>query len=325
LEFPTLQFYRTLCRKLAQIDVVNLHALWNPVTTAAAAACRKTSTPYVISPLGMLRDAAVRNKGIKKKLYYGLLDRHTVSGAAALTFFTEADAAESLRNVGKRPPPYVLVPNGVDTTSQQRAVQGRFRAAHPELCGKRLLLFLGRLHSCKNLTLQLDAFALLAKKYTDLAWVLVGPDDGEWGKLSSEANRLALKDRVFWMGLQPHQTCLDALADADVCVLTSHHEGHSMAMNEALAAGVPLVLTHSVGFACAERAGAAQVVTSDAARVAEAVARILDDPTLARNMSAAARSLVESAFAWPKVANRLISIYEKILTATPFSESDITI
>jgi hypothetical protein len=94
LEFPTLQFYRALCSKLAQVDIVNLHGLWNPVTTASAAACRKTNMPYVVSPLGMLRDAAVGKKSIKKKLYYHLLDWRTIAGAAAFSFFTEADAME---------------------------------------------------------------------------------------------------------------------------------------------------------------------------------------------------------------------------------------
>ena len=88
----------------------------------------------------------------------------------------------------------------VDRTSQYCAVQGRFPAPHPELYAKRVLLFLGRLHSCNNLTFQLDAFALLAKRHTNLACVPVKPDGGTWRRLSSEVNRLALKDRVFWMG-----------------------------------------------------------------------------------------------------------------------------
>ena len=324
LEFPTLQFYRTLRGNLKQIDIVNLHALWNPVTTAAAAACRATGTPYVLSPLGMLRNAAVRNKGLKKKLYYRFFDSRTISGAAALSFFTEIDAAESLGNAGQRKP-YVLVPNGIDPSGREGTEHGRFRAVHHELCGRRIILFVGRLHQCKNLTLQLQACALLAKKYTNLAWVLLGPDGGEWKSLSSEIDRLALTDRVLWMGPQTHQTCMDALADADVCVLTSHHEGHSMAMNEALTIGVPLVLTQSVGFTSAERAGAALVVPSDAAKLAEVIARILDDPLLASNMRTAGTTLVESTFTWPKIATRLISIYEKIITSTPFSEADLRI
>ena len=324
LEMPTPQFYRALCRKLEQIDIVNIHGLWNPVTTVAAAACRRTRTPYLISPLGMLRDAAVRNKSVKKKLYYRLFDWRTISGAAGFSFCTETDAAEALQNVPVRAP-WALIPTGIDPSSRECTVQGRFRAAHPALSGKRIILFLGRLHRCKNLTLQLQAFALLARRYTNLAWVLVGPDGGEWENLSSEIERRGLKDHVFWMGLQTHQSCLDALADAEVSVLTSHHEGHSAAMNEALTMGVPLVLTQSVGFTSAERAGAARVVPSDATKLAEAIAGILDDPVLARNMGAAARDFAESVFAWPKVANRLISVYEKVLTSTPFSESDRSI
>ncbi|HKF47794.1 MAG TPA: glycosyltransferase [Terracidiphilus sp.] len=318
LEFPTVQFFLTLCKELARFDVVNLHSLWNPVTTVAAMACRQAKVPYVISPMGMLRIAAARSKSLRKTLYYHAMDRRTIAGAAALTFFTELEAAES-RQYAHGCPDHVLIPNGIDPSGRESITAGSFRARHPELGGKRVMLFLGRLHSCKNLGLQLQAFNLLASKFKDLTWLLVGPDAGEWDGLSSEIQRLGLQNRVLWVGPQSHDACLEALADSDVCVLTSHHEGHSMAMNEALLMRAPLVMTGSVGFEIAETAGAALVTTSDPAAIADAITEILSDPGLVRRMQASAQSLIDDVLAWPRVAIRLSSIYENIAAGKPLS------
>jgi len=98
-----------------------------------------------------------------------------------------------------------------------------------------------------------------------------------------------------------------------------------MAMNEALTLGVPLVLTQSVGFPAAEKAGAAHVVPSEPAKVAAAITSILEDPILEGKMRSAGKNLGESVLAWPKVANRLISIYQKIISSAPLTESDLRI
>src|SRR5207247_2141870 len=152
-----------------------------------------------------------------------------------------------------------------------------------------------------GLEVQARAMARVMRDDPDLRWVLVGPDGGAWRSLDGEIEALGLTSRVVWTGLLPHGQCLEAMADADVFLLTSRHEAHSVARNEGLAVGVPIVLTDTVQFDEVEGWGAGLVVSWEAERLAGAVRRILDSPAEAEAMRAAGRRAARERLAWPKV------------------------
>ncbi|HVG32900.1 MAG TPA: glycosyltransferase [Pyrinomonadaceae bacterium] len=313
-QLPSVNFYRRLRRDVLQYDLVHLHSLWNPAISLAALCCRRASVPYVLSPRGMLQSGAVRRKARLKSAYYRLWERDTVGHASALHFFTESEAAESEPFMSPNAS-FTVVRNGVDPDALKDVAAGQFRKAYPSLQGKRIALFLGRLHWSKGLGLQADALALLVREFPDLVWVLVGPDEGEWAHLSEQIARLGLTQHVLWTGPLSQSRCLEALKDADVFLLTSRHEAHSVAMNEALITGVPICLTDTVRFDEIEAYGAGRVVTADAKALANAVAEILNDPARAASMRLAGRRLATEHLAWPKVARAMIEVYEKILAA----------
>jgi glycosyltransferase involved in cell wall biosynthesis len=154
----------------------------------------------------------------------------------------------------------------------------------------------------------------LSERFPDLAWVLVGPDEGVWTSLSRLISDLGIQQRVAWMGQLPHERCLEALVDADVFLLTSRHEAHSMAMNEALAVGVPMIMTDTVGFNEAEQWGASKVVPVDPGSVADAIAEVLESPETAARMRDAGRRFVSERLAWPMVARAMKKTYLEILS-----------
>lgn len=314
-QLPTPSYYRSLRGETRRFDLVHLHSLWNPAVSLAALACRETGTPYLISPRGMLQSGALSRRKRLKSAYYAMIERRTIAGARALHFFTKAEAADSSHLVAAGTS-IAIVPSGIDATLARGLAPGRFRQCYPELAGKRLVLFLGRLHWSKNLELQAGAMALLVGHFPDLVWVLAGPDGGAWADLSRLIRELRLGSHVLWTGLLPNEQCVQALADADVFLLTSRHEAHSAAMNEALAVGVPIVLTKSVQFDEVARFGAGLEVASEPQAIAAAVARILRDSELARNMSRAGRSLVCAQLAWPGVSEKMIELYRTIARAT---------
>lgn len=311
-QFPTLTFYREIRQNIPHYDLVHLHSLWNPVISLAAIACRHAGVPYMLSPLGMLQQRALRRKERLKQIYYQLLENRTVRGATAIHFFTEAETRDSQRLL-KWPKPVFVVPSGIDASLADRVVKGEFRQAFSDLKGKRIMLFLGRLHWSKGLDLQVEALAFLVRDFPDLMWVLVGPDGGEWPRLSRRIAALGLKHHTLWTGLLPHAGCLKALADADVFVLTSRHEAHSVAMNEALACGVPIVITDTVSFDGIQQWGAGRVTTWEARNLAHAIGEVLANPQQANDMREAGRRMVERCLAWPKVAEAMVKAYEELL------------
>jgi glycosyltransferase involved in cell wall biosynthesis len=313
VEFPTISFYRELRKLVASFDVVHLHYVWNPAISLAAHVCRSVNKSYVLSPHGMLRPAALQRHRLKKSLYRQVVDRKTISAARAVVVFSPLEAAETEES--KLAERIQIIPNGIDPALAMQVQSGRFIENFPALKDKMVVLFLGRLHWSKNLPLQFEAMRSVLKQKPETVWVLIGPDEGEWNALRKSIRDHGLEDRVLWLGLLDRTRCLQALKDCHVALLTSRHEGHSMAMNEALAVGVPVVLTHSVGFAPLEPAGAGFVVPSAPADIAEAVLRILNEPKLAESMRRAGQALVRKSYSWSSVARQHVRMYRHILEA----------
>jgi len=311
LEFPTILFYRELRRVVAGFDIVHLHGVWNPAITLAAHVCRSRKKSYVLTPMGMLRTIALQRRGLKKYLYRRVLDQHTIASAGAVIAFTRLEANEaSDSGLGG---PLQVIPNGMDIAVVENIESGRFIENFPVLRNKVIVLFLGRLHWSKNLPLQFEAMQSVLRKRPDAMWVLVGPDDGEWANLRKQVQDQGLEGRVLWTGLLSQAQCLQALKDSHVALLTSRHEGHSMAMNEALAIGVPIVLTDSVGFDHVRSSGTGLVVAEKPSDISAAVLRILNEPELARNMRRAGPALVQEHYTWATVARQHVDLYQQVL------------
>jgi glycosyltransferase involved in cell wall biosynthesis len=107
----------------------------------------------------------------------------------------------------------------------------------------------------------------------------------------------------------------ELLIASDVFVLPSFWEGLSMALLEAMAAGLPIVAS--------EVSGTVQVVApnetgilvppGDAQRLARAIDQVLADPTQAQAMGAAARRRIEEEFSARKQADEYLSLYRRLL------------
>lgn len=304
----TPAFARALTREMAKADLVHLHSLWNPPITIAARAARRARQPFVLSPRGMLQDVSRSRKPVLKRLASPMV-RAMVSGAAGLHFLTEAELQGS-RSFSLGPSAVVVIPNGVDPDLRDDVKVGAFRAKHPEAGDRAIILFLGRLHWSKGLDLQLDAVSIIARSRDDIVWMLVGPDEGEWRELSKEISARGLTDRVTWVGPVSRQESLEALSDSAVVLLTSRHEAHSMAMNEALAMGARLIITETVGFPTLAAIGAARITPSDPERIAVAIQETLEDETLTNE---AARRFAREHLAWSVVAEEMIGFYEALL------------
>jgi glycosyltransferase involved in cell wall biosynthesis len=302
------QMHRAITERSTEFDLIHIHSLWNLGVTFAAAAARKAGLPYVLAPRGMLSDACLRQSSYSlKRAYARGYDHRTVEGAIRLHFLN-ADEQRASQNNWFRYPAYFVARNGVDLNIEG-VRPGLFRARFPELVDRRIMLFLGRLHAIKGLDLQLQALERLIPKYPDLIWLLVGPDDGEWPRLNALIQRSGLEANVKWIGPLMGDERFSALADADVLLQTSLYECQSMTVNEALAVGVPLVVTDSINYGDVQSAGAGFVVRRNAGELANAMDSILSSRDGSTAMRDAGRRFAADELSWPKIAAAINSAY----------------
>jgi glycosyltransferase involved in cell wall biosynthesis len=302
---------RKISSRANEFDLVHIHSVWNLISTAAASAALSSGIPYVLAPMGMLSQACLRQSNfVAKRAYAVLRERRTVERAARLHLGSQQEL-NTLIDGWFQYPKHFIARNGASTPSQLHA--GAFRGKFPELRNRKIMLFFGRLHAIKGLDLQLQAFAMLRAKHPDLFWVLVGPDGGEWSRLSNSIRTLGLNDCVRWTGPLNGEDRFEALLDCDVLVHTSHYENQTMTINEALAVGAPLVITDSVNYPEVEARGAGFVGARNAEALAASIDRLLREPAAANKMRESGRSFASSDLAWSGVAETVLHAYDEII------------
>jgi glycosyltransferase involved in cell wall biosynthesis len=235
-------------------DAWVVHGLWQYPGFVAPAEAQRCGTPYLVAPHGMLdpwfREQA-RARHLRKALYWKLIEHRVLQRACGVLFMADDEsrrAQGSFRPYAVRP---LVVGLGVaPPTSAAGGADGgeAFFAVHPTLRGRRVLLFLGRLHRKKGIDLLLDAFARTVADEPALALVVAGPDDdGQLAPLQARAHALGLgPQQLVWAGLLQGTMKWSALAAAEAFVLPSHQENFGLAVAEALAAGTPVLVSRRV-------------------------------------------------------------------------------
>lgn len=251
-----------------EYDVIVIHGMWQYHGYATAKVCRELGVPYVIFLHGMLDPWFNRRyplKKLKKWLYWPWAEYRVLRDARYVLFTTEEElrlARESfwLYRARER-----LVGYGIEARSlpigEAREI---FLSAHPNLRGKRLLLYLSRIHPKKGCDMLLDAFSKLAGQDPALHLVLAGPGDEGWiSQLKQQAEDLGLQRQVSFPGMLRGAMKWGAYDAAEVFVLPSHQENFGIVIAEALASRLPVLTTRQVNIWRPIQADGAGLIESD--------------------------------------------------------------
>ncbi|HBB86431.1 MAG TPA: hypothetical protein DC047_02315 [Blastocatellia bacterium] len=305
---------RALKREVANADIVNLHTLWSYPGNVAARACRAAKVPYIVRPCGMLDQWSLGQKTFKKRIYSTLFERKNINSAAALWFTSEGErdgaqkfdysCADAVVPLGLAPEAYSDLP-----------VAGTFRNSHPQLIGKRLILFLGRITPKKRTDLLVKAFAEISADFPDVSLVIAGPDEGTYlSEVQQLATNLGIGGRTVFTGALRGREVQAALVDTDVFVLPSLHENFGVSVIEAMACGVPIILSNLVNLAGLIREESAGLsIAPDQNSLVAALRRILSDPEAAREMGMNGRKLALDRFTWDGILPAVIDLYTRAI------------
>jgi glycosyltransferase involved in cell wall biosynthesis len=305
---------RWLARHTPEYDLVHIHALFSHASTAAALAARRSGVPYIVRPLGTLnRWGMEHRRPWLKRVSFLLLERRILEHAAAVHYTSEQERIEA-EQAGCNGRPFVI-PNPVEVRSG--AGGGAFAARFPAVAGRKVVLFLSRIDEKKGLDLLLAAFASVRRKCADALLVIAGDGPRElMARLRLRADNLGIAGDVIWAGFLEGRDKLSALETASVFVLPSYSENFGVAVVEAMAVRLPVLVSDQVGI-CREIAQAAAgiVVPCDPADIGNAMTHVLENPDLAERLGRNAEMLVRSRFSIETVTDQLISMYDRVLPA----------
>ncbi|HEY4188093.1 MAG TPA: glycosyltransferase [Polyangia bacterium] len=301
---------RLLERLVRSADFVHIHGVWGALLRRAARVSQKLGVPYCFRPAGMLDPWSLAQKRWKKQLALWFGYRAALDAASFIHVLNE-DEQKLMAPLALRAEA-VVIPNGVFLEEVEPLPSlGSFRSTHPELGAAPFILFLSRLHHKKGLDILARAFALLAGRHAEVKLVVAGPDEGARQDFVGRIAASGLTGRTQLVGPLYGQDKFAAMVDASCFCLPSRQEGFSVAITEAMACGLPVVISEACHFPEVSAAGAGLVTTLDAEAVANALARLFDEPAGAARMGAAGALLVRQRYTWGAIAEQTLAIYER--------------
>ena len=229
-------------------DSVIVNGLWQYPGFAAWRAFAGTATPYFVFPHGMLDPWFKRSyplKHLKKWLYWPWAEYRVLRDARAVIFTSDEERRQARESFWLYRCREQIAPLGVEASPLTFADE--FLSRFPALRDKRIALFLGRLHPKKGCDLLIDAFARTASDDQQTVLVMAGPDQIGWAsELRDRAARSQIGERVIFTGMLDGSVKWAALRATDVFVLPSHQENFGISVAEALACGVPVLMSNRV-------------------------------------------------------------------------------
>ncbi len=298
--------------------IVHSHGLWMYPGAAARRSAVKTKGSLVISPHGMLEPWALNHARFKKQLAGWLFENKNLRMANCLHALCAAEA-EHFRQIGLTNP-IAIIPNGVELNqSLPKSDRDELTERFPQLKGRRRALFLSRMHPKKGLDNLLRAWKNLGAGFDDWSLMIAGNGHTAYEEqLRSLVREFSLEQKVFFLGPLYGADKARAFAAADFFVLPSFSEGFSMAILEAAAAGLPVLLTPECNFHELVTAKAGIEVATNPQSIETGLKHIMllsDEQRI--EMGLQGSKLVARAYTWPVIATQMLEVYEWLAGGGP--------
>jgi glycosyltransferase involved in cell wall biosynthesis len=287
---------------VGHFDLVHIHAVFNHASIAAASACRKSGVPYVVRPLGTLDPWSMKQKAGRKRIFWSLVGKRMLQGSAAVHYTAAGEQTATEEFLGINHGRVIAL--GVEVNSS--AAVRRAADIFPAVANRRYVLLLSRLDPKKGVEVLIDAF----KAVNDDAWRLVIAGDGPRDYVATLKERARGFEKIVFTGWVEGEQKEALLRDAALFALPSRHENFGLSVMEAMARGVPVLVSPHVNLAQEiETANAGWIVELN--QLKDRVGEIIESHTERERRGQAAYQL-SLRYSWQRTATDLIDLYRQI-------------
>ncbi|MDD4900296.1 MAG: glycosyltransferase [Candidatus Omnitrophica bacterium] len=302
-----------LWKHVCDFDLLHIHSIFSYPSTIAMRIARIKHVPYIIRPAGALERYCLKQKSFKKRIYLSIIEGSNINQSQAIHFTSDQEALESSRLGFKAPG--IILPHGVSIPNFVPDARSKLRGLLKLTENEPVILFMSRLHPKKGLEYLIPALASLA----DMRFTFVIAGSGEPSyelKIEQLLKSYKISERTHRFGFITGEKKDLLLQGSDILVLTSNSENFAVAVFEAMAAGLPVLVSQGVAAANLikkERCG--YVVKLDIANITSAIKTFLHNIEHERAAGQRGKELVLKEFNWDSVAVKLIRAYENIISA----------
>ena len=300
-----------LWKNIAQYDLVHIHAIFSYPSTIAMAIARQRGVPYIVRPLGQLCEWSLRQSALKKQLYLRLIESANLEGSQGL-HLTSVQEQKEVKALQLSCSTFV-VPHGLSFAPVLSDARSRLRNWLGLPKDETIILFLSRIHKKKGLDYLISALGEL-KDYP-FTFVLAGSGEPAYeAEVRSLLKAKGIDDRTLLSGFVEGETKNLMLQGSDLYALTSHSENFGVAVLEALAAGLPTLVTPGVALSeeiKRHQLGYVSELSVNAIR--DVLEEYLQAPEAAVAMGDRARKFTLENYTWQRNADNLIEVYRSLL------------
>lgn len=285
-----------LMRHVTRYDAVHIHFARELFPVATCLISRIRGVRYFVQPHGMLN-----TEGTLKTWLDRLVTRRLLESARGVLVLQEHERRR-LQEIAPRARIHVL-PNGIASQKVPYSWDA------DRLAG-RTILFLARLHPRKRVLDFIEAALLLQAQGMRFQYRIVGSDGGDLAAAQNRIRDHGLTDCVTLVGELSPEECYQEMARASIYVLPSVEEPFPMSVLEALAIGVPTVVTTGIHIGgMLENHQAAEVVEPAPQALADGILKLWTEPQRATQQSRNGRRLIETELDIDRVADSLLTVY----------------
>jgi len=297
------------------------HSLWNPVTSGVMRNLRRADVRYCLMPHGMLDPVVFGRHRLKKIAWAFLWERANVEGASMIIFNSAAEKQKA-RGCGWNLPRTFVLPHLIHLAEwKELPPRSDFEAQFPQVRGREVVLFVGRIDWVKNLDKLIEALAIARAIRPSAMLVCVGPDShGHRAELEKLARAMGVYEHLLFTGILKGERLKAAFAHGDAFALVSKKENFGLVAAEALSCGLPVVLGEGVDLGKDWPSGGPVLrVSPKPKEIAHALVALLERSASRGLPDAEALALAEREFK-TNSTSQLLEAYSSMLTQEPLDK-----